>query len=59
MTQERAVLAGGRFWGMQDLIRRHDDGSCPPAAAQIAVHCTRDKVIWKSQGPDRARPIPR
>ncbi len=24
MTQERAVLAGGCFWGMQDLIRRLD-----------------------------------
>ena len=24
MTQERAVLAGGCFWGMQDLIRRHN-----------------------------------
>ena len=23
MSQERAVLAGGCFWGMQDLIRRH------------------------------------
>jgi peptide-methionine (S)-S-oxide reductase len=23
MTQERAVLAGGCFWGAQDLIRRH------------------------------------
>jgi peptide-methionine (S)-S-oxide reductase len=23
MKQERAVLAGGCFWGMQDLIRRH------------------------------------
>ena len=23
MTEERAVLAGGCFWGMQDLIRRH------------------------------------
>ena len=24
MSQERAVLAGGCFWGMQDLIRRHE-----------------------------------
>jgi peptide-methionine (S)-S-oxide reductase len=24
MSQERAVLAGGCFWGMQDLIRRMD-----------------------------------
>jgi Peptide methionine sulfoxide reductase len=24
MTQKCAVLAGGCFWGMQDLIRRHD-----------------------------------
>ena len=24
MRQERAVLAGGCFWGMQDLIRRYD-----------------------------------
>ena len=23
MSEERAVLAGGCFWGMQDLIRRH------------------------------------
>jgi peptide-methionine (S)-S-oxide reductase len=24
MKEERAVLAGGCFWGMQDLIRRHE-----------------------------------
>ena len=24
MKTERAVLAGGCFWGMQDLIRRYD-----------------------------------
>src|SRR5215217_6137427 len=24
MIQQRAVLAGGCFWGMQDLIRRYD-----------------------------------
>jgi peptide-methionine (S)-S-oxide reductase len=24
MTEERAVLAGGCFWGLQDLIRRYD-----------------------------------
>lgn len=23
MTEERAVLAGGCFWGMQDLLRRY------------------------------------
>ena len=26
MTTERAVLAGGCFWGMQDLFRRYDGG---------------------------------
>src|SRR3954470_17169557 len=24
MSEERAVLAGGCFWGMQDLLRRYD-----------------------------------
>ena len=24
MSEQRAVLAGGCFWGMQDLIRRYD-----------------------------------
>lgn len=24
MKEERAILAGGCFWGMQDLIRRLD-----------------------------------
>ena len=26
MTEERAFLAGGCFWGVQDLIRRYDGG---------------------------------
>ena len=29
MTEQRAVLAGGCFWGMQDLIRRQP-GTIPP-----------------------------
>jgi len=24
MSEQRAILAGGCFWGMQDLIRRYD-----------------------------------
>lgn len=24
MSEDRAILAGGCFWGMQDLLRRHD-----------------------------------
>ena len=24
MTQEKSILAGGCFWGMQDLIRKRD-----------------------------------
>ena len=29
MRKERAVLAGGCFWGMQDLIRRYDGVAIP------------------------------
>jgi len=28
MTEERAVLAGGCSWGIQDLIRRYDAKVC-------------------------------
>jgi peptide-methionine (S)-S-oxide reductase len=34
MTTERAVLAGGCFWGMQDLIRRL------PGVISTRVGCT-------------------
>ncbi len=27
MSEQRAILAGGCFWGMQDQIRRYDAAS--------------------------------
>jgi peptide-methionine (S)-S-oxide reductase len=48
MTEERAVLAGGCFWGVQDLIRRYDGvlstrvgypaAACPTLRIAITVH---------------------
>ena len=53
MTQERAVLAGGCFWGMQDLIRRYEGviatrvgytgGDVPNATYRS--HCTHAEAI--------------
>jgi peptide-methionine (S)-S-oxide reductase len=37
MTQEHAVLAGGCFWGMQDLIRR-----CPGVISTRVGYCGGD-----------------
>ncbi len=57
MTTERAVLAGGCFWGMQDLIRR-DPGvistrvdiqaaRCPmPRTAITAAHAEAIEIIF-------------
>ena len=48
MTTERAVLAGGCFWGMQDLIRKkwgvistrvgYTGGDVPNATYRISFH---------------------
>ena len=43
MSEERAVLAGGCFWGMQDLIRRYDGvlstgGAAPAATSPDATY---------------------
>ena len=35
MSEQRAILAGGCFWGMQDLIRRCDGVRHLPSAAEI------------------------
>ena len=59
MTQQRAVLAGGCFWGMQDLIRRYDGvistrvgytgGEVPDAAYRNhGTHAEATEVIFDS-----------
>lgn len=35
MKQERAVLAGGSFWGMQNLIRELPSGERPRSVLSL------------------------
>ena len=44
MTEQRAVLAGGCFWGMQDLIRRF------PGVIRTRVGYTGGEVLHPSKG---------
>jgi peptide-methionine (S)-S-oxide reductase len=56
MTEERAVLAGGCFWGMQDLIRRYDGvkstrvvysgGDVPNATYRKGTHAEAIEIVF-------------
>lgn len=45
MTQERAVLAGGCFWGMQDLLRRCPGVISAESATRVGTYRTRPTAI--------------
>ena len=47
MTQQRAVLAGGCFWGMQDLIRKL------PGVEATRVGYTGGDVLKRDVSPSR------
>ena len=68
MRQERAVLAGGCFWGMQDLIRGYDGviatrvgytgGDVPNATYRNhGTHAEAIEIVHNSQLKDGCWPL--
>ena len=51
---EKAILAGGCFWGMQDLIRKRPE-CCPPGSATPAATCPTPPTATTARTPRRSR----
>ena len=49
-TTEKAILAGGCFWGMQDLIRKRPASSRPGSATPAA---TSPNATYRNHGTPR------
>ncbi len=49
MNTERAILAGGCFWGMQDLLRRFDGVVCRLASAGLGGD-GRKRATYRNHG---------
>ena len=55
MTTEKAILAGGCFWGMQDLIRKLDGVESPRPSVTRAATCRTRPIATTARTPRRSR----